>query len=47
MTRTEQTPAPPSKTTPKSPEPPGRIPASPTDGRLGPAGDPAEGKREG
>ena len=22
------------------------VPASPTDGRLGPAGDPAEGKRE-
>ncbi len=31
----------------KTPPKPARdIPASPTDGRLGPAADPAEGKRE-
>lgn len=28
------------------PKPASDIPASPTDGRLGPAADPAEGKRE-
>lgn len=43
MTKTDKTPAPPPKATP---EPPGRMPASPTDGRLGPAADPTEGKRE-
>ncbi|WP_454718846.1 hypothetical protein [Caulobacter segnis] len=43
MTKTDKRPDQPSKTTP---EPPGKIPASPTDGRLGPAVDPAEGKRE-
>lgn len=32
---------------PKAPtKPASDIPASPTDGRLGPAADPAEGKRE-
>lgn len=43
MTKTDTTPDQPAKI---PPAPPGDIPASPTDGRLGPAGDPAEGKRE-
>lgn len=43
MTKPDKTPAPP-KTT--EPPPAGKIPPSPTDGRLGPAGDPAEGKRQ-